>query len=318
MLNIYDLYVTRSKSELDYFNRVLHLLNFIELNDTFVQIVHLNFKYNDVIDFIKVSNQTMTAVIYNFGKNIKTNIEIIIYNLDDLIKLYIYRPGYNVFIYSGHSDGMYLIKKKVRLLRIEDFCELVFRVNNSKKADLMIFDCCLCGNIGALYVCYPFTNYILASTSYQSYFSVMETHNLYNKQDTLIYCKNIIKEIGSLEKTDHKSYDSNFTVYQMNEALFDFIQLVLQFKGQFNYSKSFVIDSAYYKDIECCFEELGINIIPLLNKFVLFNRYPKKKCGNHKLNKKKQSSIPSKLMIILKRPIHTDLKTKADIFLQLK
>ena len=116
-----------------------------------------------------------------------------------------------------------------------------------------------------------------------------------------------------MEKIEKDAYDSNYSVYAMNEFLLEFIQLVLQFKNEFNYRKSYVVDYSYYKDLECSFKELGIKVD--LSSFVMFNRYHKQKCGNRKLNKKKDYSIPSKLMIVLKRPIRTDLHTKADIFL---
>ena len=315
MLNIYDLYITRSKVELDYFYRLLHFLQFVELGTSYVQIVHLDFRNDEVVPNIRFTNTEMIARVYTFSKENKTLKTQIIYNLGDLINLYEYRSGTNVFVYTGHSDGMYLVKKKVRILRIEDFCELVYNVNKGKKADLIAFDCCLCGNIGTLYVCYPFTNYVLASTSYQSYLSILETHNVYKNNDIPLYVKSIIKEIGSLEKVEQNAYDSNFSLYSMNDSLLELVNLILQFKNQFNYKKSYVIDSAQYKDLECSFKELNINITPLLNKIVVFNRYPNKTCGNRKLSKKKDYSIPSKLMIILKRPIRTDLHTKADIFL---
>lgn len=313
MLNIYNLYITRSKYELSYLYKLLQFLSYIELNNTLVTIVHINFKYSDDVPNIKFNNKRMIANVYNFGTTFNKT-EVVIYNLNDLIKLYNKpKPGKVIFVYTGHSDGMYLIKKKVRLLRIEDFCELVYQVNDSQKADLIIFDCCLCGNIGALYVCYPFTNYVIASTSYQSYLSMLQTQNLYRSDKDF---KDIIKEIGSLEKVDTEAYDTNYSLYEMNEHFLTFVNLTLNYKCQFNYNKSYVIDSAKYKDIECCFKELCINVTPLLNKFVLFNRYHKTKCGNRKLNKKKDYSIPSKLMIVMKRPIKTNLPTKADIFLK--
>jgi len=313
-MNVYDLYITRSTPELKYFNKVLHFLNFAELD--YVQVVHLDFPCKAVVPNIKFYNTKMIANVYTFSKSEKTKKQFIIYNLEDLIKLYTFRSGTNVFVYSGHSDGMYLIKKKVRLLRIEDFCELVYRVNNSQKADLMIFDCCLCGNISALYICYPFTKYVLSSTSYQSYFSMMETQSVYKPKSSIVnYCKAIMKEMGSLEKTDTEAYDSALSLYEMNDYLLEFINLTLQFKDQFDYSKSYVIDASQYKDLECAFNELGINVTPLMDKFVILNKYHKQTCKNRKLSKKKNYSIPSKCMIILKRPIRTDLGTKGDIFL---
>jgi hypothetical protein len=315
-LNIYNLYITRSKPELEYFKKLVHFLSYVELKETHLQVVHLDFKSKDSIPNIKYNLTKMIATVYTFSSAERTVYQTVIYNLDNLISLYKHRSGPNVFIYTGHSDGMYLVKKKVRILRIEDFCELTFKVNKGVKADLMIFDCCLCGNIGALYLCYNFTNYVIGSTSYQSYLSLLHTHCAYRFNGNIVnYAKEIIKELGNKEKSDDQAYDSNFSLYSMNEHLLKLIDLVLQFKNRFDYRKSFVIDYSYYKDIECLFKELAMDINGLLDKIVVFNRYQKQKCINRKLHKKKDYSIPSKLMIVLKRPIRTDLGTSADIFL---
>ncbi len=57
MVNIYNLYITRNKLELEYFHRLVHFLSFVNLNDTVVQLVHLNFKSKDIIPNIKLNNQ---------------------------------------------------------------------------------------------------------------------------------------------------------------------------------------------------------------------------------------------------------------------
>lgn len=315
-MNIYSLYISRSKPELDYFYRILHTLQFTELKNTTVQMVHIDFRSNDNIPNIRFQNTEMTAFVYTFEPGKRQRTTVTIYNLDTLIGLYVYRPGTNVFIYSGHSDGMYLAKKKVRLLRIEDFCELSRFVNNNKKADLMIFDCCCCANIGTLYVCYNFTKYLMASTSYQSYLSVLETQSLYKSTtDIPKFVQGVIKELGSLEKIDHNAYDSNFCLYNLNETVLELVQLTMKYKYQFNYSKSYTNDYSQYKDLECAFKYIGINIKPLLDKIVVFSRYTKTNCRNRKVPKKKESSIPSSLTVILKRPIRTNVPTSADIFL---
>ncbi len=316
-MNIYSLYISRSKFELEYFYRVIHLLQFTELKSTTVQIVHIDFKSNQNVRNIKFYNTEMTAFVYTFTPTNHQRKTVVIYNLNDLIGLYKYFSGTNIFIYSGHSDGLYLAKKKVRILRVEDFCELVYRVNNKQKADLMIFDCCCCANIGTLYIAYNFTKYVMASTSYQSYLSVLETQSIYrSSKDIPRFVQNIIKEIGSLEKIDQAAYDSNFCLYILNEYLLELVKITLQYKNQFNYSKSYTIDSSKYKDLECSFKELGINIRPLLDKFVLFTRYHKTTCQNRKVSKKKEESIPSSLTVVLKRPVFTDITTQADIFLR--
>ena len=100
----------------------------------------------------------------------------------------------------------------------------------------------------------------------------------------------------------------------MNESVLELCNITFAYKDKFNYKKSFVIDSTKYKDLECCFNEIGIDINPILNKFVVLTRHTKQKCINKKLSKKKDYSIPSKLMIIPRRPTNNKLPTKGDIF----
>jgi hypothetical protein len=102
--------------------------------------------------------------------------KVVIYNFEDLVNLFKFEPNgmKNAFVYSGHSNGINLMKHNIRILRVEDFCELSYRTLK-QKADVLIFDCCLCGNIGTLYVCYDYTKYVLASSSYQSYLSILQT-----------------------------------------------------------------------------------------------------------------------------------------------
>jgi len=296
------------------------MLQFTDLKTTTVQIVHIDFKSNQIVPNIKFQNTEMTAFVYTFEPGNRQRRQTTIYNLDNLVDVYTYLPGTNVFVYSGHSDGMYFVKKKIRILRIEDFCELVYRVNNRQKADLMIFDCCCCANIGTLYTAYNFTKYLMASTSYQSYLSVLETQSMYKGATGGIpkFAEGLIKELGSLEKIDPNAYDSAFCLYHLNEAVLQLVELTLLNKDRFNYRKSYTIDSNKYKDLECSFMELGIDIKPLLNKIVEYTRYTKTDCRNRKISKKKETSTGSNLTIILKRHIRTKLTTTADIFFKKK
>ena len=79
-MNIYDLYITRCKSELDYFYKLVHFLSYIELNDTFLQLVHLDFRYNSVVPNIKLNNSEIFAHVYTFSKNEKKVYKTVIYN----------------------------------------------------------------------------------------------------------------------------------------------------------------------------------------------------------------------------------------------
>jgi len=123
---------------------------------------------------------------------------------------------------------------------------------------------------------------------------------------------NVVKELSDLERVTKNAYSSDYSVYEMNENVLQLTELVLNY--DLNKCKNFVIDSTKYLDLECCFLKLGKNISKLLDSFVVFNMYHKKTCMNKHVNKKTQHSIPSRLMIITKRPVNYSLETKGDIF----
>ena len=309
-MNIYSLYVTRSREEREYFFKILKSIK----NN--VQIVHLDFKYTDSVFNMKFYKQSINAVKYTFKNKILTKKTTVIYDFDDLVRLYNRLPGKNVFIYSGHSDGMYLVKHNIRLLRIEDFGDLIFKVLG-KKTDLIIFDCCLCGNIGCLSICKDYTDYVIASTSYWSYLSVLETPSLYSEtSDTLLLAKNVVNELIQIEENTKNAYNTDFCLYEMNDSLNNLIDLVLKYKDSFNLKKSYVMEKSYYKDIECEFKEnFNIDISSILKRFIRFQRFPIKKCRDTPVSKNANKSAPSSIIIILKRPIH-EIPTRADIFLK--
>ena len=308
-MNIYSLYVTRSREEKKYFYKTI---DFIGQNnfDNNIQIVYLDFKYTDSYENLITNTKPFKAQVYQGAKLIKS---VIIHNLSELIGLYSSpkngKP--NVFMYSGHSDGIYLRKKSLRLLRIEDFCTIISSVLN-KKADLIIYDCCLCGNINCLSVSYPYADDIIASSSYWSYMSVLDTYSLFKVTKPEHY-KDIIKEIMHLEKTEKDVYVTDFVLYHMNEAFLEFAKMVLEYKNYFDLKKSYVIDQSYYKDIQCEFKDLGEIVTNFFNKFILFQRFHVRKCRNRKISKKSDTSWPSGLLIILKRPMKS-IPTKGDVF----
>ena len=317
-MNIFSLYVSRSQEEYRYFQQIIKKIesNVIENN---VQIIHLLFKYNQKIDFIKFHNQPINASIYHFNslKNESNSFfNTIIYNLDDLIKLYnVPLNGKNIFIYSGHGDGVYLKKGKIKLLRTEDFIEIVQLTVG--KADLIIFDCCLQGNINCLNICYNYTKYLIASTSYQSDISILITKSIFKNDNVSIlnFAKNVLMEEIQIESSTKMAYLTDFVIYEMNEYLIKLIQLTLNNLKYFDFHKSNVINFLYYKDIYCCFKDKFIDINPLLDKFVKFQRYkPNTICTTKKLKKKNNYSIASKLMIVLKNPTRIQIPTLSDIF----
>jgi len=323
-LNIFNIYVTRSREERNYFKKITEFIKKINDSTSFIQIVHLDFKYNQVVKNMKYFRQKMVVTVYNkfvYNKFVYNNsvYQKIIYNLDDLINIFTVpqNNNKNIFIYTGHGNGIYLMKKNVRPLRTEDFCEIIERT--VKKADLVIYDCCLQGNIACLTITYPFAKYVIASTSYQSYISVLITNNLYLFNGNFLdYCKNILQELSIKEPLQTHTYKTDFVLYEMNENVLKIAELVLKYKHLFNYHKSYVIDYNYYKDLHCAFKELKIDIDPLLNSIVKYQRYHQTKCVNKVINKKANKSSGSKLLIVLKSPIKNGLPTQSDKFLMKK
>ena len=305
-MNIYSLYITRSHDELKYFNKIL---DFIKQFNNY-QIVHLHFKSNDRCSNLTINKKNINVSIYTPEQSVDRKIK----SLNNLIKCYQHKDGKSIWIYSGHSDGMYLKKKNIKILRIEDFCKIIQNITGT--ADLMILDCCLCGNINCLSICYQFTDYLIASTSYQSMISFLYIKELYqNNLNIVSLGKQLIKSAISLEnKNLSKSFPSAFILYHLNETLLQFFYMVMYFKHLFKSLTNYVIDKKYYKDIECCFKELGFDISGILKEIIIYQRYPRQICRNKTLPKNADYSIPSRIMIVTKRPCK-NITTDSDCFL---
>ena len=207
------------------------------------------------------------------------------------------------------------MKHNIRILRVEDFCELSYRTLK-EKADVIIFDCCLCGNISVLNIALPFAKYLIASSSYWSYLSILHCPELYythgDFKQTLI---NSIQSFIVMEENTKKTFVTNVMLYELNDSVKEFVNMVLLYKSKFN-GGNYIIDKPYYKDIYCVFKDLGINIQGLLDKFVLFKRFIVKKCNRRTKSPKAKNSWPSELSIILKNPIKDPFDPEALLFFQ--
>ena len=294
-MNIHSLYVTRSKSERDYFYK---LLDFIRDKPN-IKIVHLDFNYSDTIGNLKENTKPIKATVYNNKHLFKTN--IITFN--DLVRLFEFKDNSlpNAFVYSGHSNGLVLMKHNIRILTIEDFCEISFKILR-KKADVFIFDCCLCGNISVLNAVKHSTKYVIASSSYWSELSILHTHSIFESNDLQSVLVNAIKEFIYNEEHHKNSFTTDVMLYSINSSLSELINLVLKHKNTFT-SKDYIIDKRYYKDLYCLFKGIGIDIQDLLDKIVLFKRFEVNNCHSRVKSKKANSSWPSELSIILKNPL---------------
>ena len=90
----------------------------------------------------------LDAKVVTFKEN-KTLIRPIkVSNIDDIAEIYKKNCIYNrnIFVYSGHSDGLFLIHKKIHLFSLKNFMEII-RKSISKKADIVFGDACLLGKV---------------------------------------------------------------------------------------------------------------------------------------------------------------------------
>ena len=315
MTNVYAIYVCITKFERDYFNKILLFLE--KIDKISLQLVLLNFKYNAKVNLLAYNNVPIKATFYNYHDGSKEVSEINITNLESISKIYTPKyDGLNVFLYSGHGNGLHLVKNKIKILRTEDIAHLCWDILK-QKADLIVFDCCLEATISTLNICYNYTKYLVATSSYHSYESYLMTQSIYksSNNDIIEYSISFIEEFIQTEQKNKKDTVSSINLYQMNETVPDFVNMVMKYKDSFKAKKSFVIDKTYYKDLECAFKELGINILPILQKFVIYQRLHKDHCINRIRSKMSNKSNPSNLMIVLKNPIR-DISSLSDIWLK--
>lgn len=294
MNNIYSLYVTTTKDEREYFYM---LIDKIRLFKNFITIVHLDFYFNDTVKNININKKKLSYTKYSFNNRVLHVKTGFIVNLQDLVNCFESTQGNNIFMYSGHSNGIYLMRHNIRLLTIQDFCGLVYGVLK-KKADLIIFDCCLCGNINCLSICKGYTDYVIASSGYWSELSMLQTKSIYSSRNY----KDIITEMISLENNNNDNFITNYVLYNLNKYFDNLVSLTLKYKDQFK-SKSYVIDKVYYKDLECCFKDLGIDIRDILGKIIEYQRFKVHKCHSVKKSSKASKSYPSSMFIILRSPV---------------
>jgi hypothetical protein len=318
-MNVHSLYITRSKGEREYFYNLLEYIR--KFSDNYIKIIHLDFNWDDTVSNIKFNEHRIIADVYTGPKpGESTNFileTVVIYNFENLVNLFKFEPNgmKNAFVYSGHSNGINLMKHNIRILRVEDFCELSYRTLK-QKADVIIFDCCLCGNISVLNIALPFAEYLIASSSYWSHLSILHCPELYYpSQEFVETLLNAIMCFIYIEKNTKKTFTTNVVLYHLNDSVKELVDMVLLYKNEIN-GCNYVIDKRYYKDIYCVFKDLGINIQNLLNKFVLFKRFDVKKCNRKIKSKKANNSWPSELSIILKNPTKDSPEPKASLFFQ--
>jgi hypothetical protein len=223
--------------------------------------------------------------------------------------------GKNIFIYSGHSDGLLFGDKHIYVLNLQDFREIILKTLG-KKCDLIICDACLLGNINALETFKDTTRYIISSPNYYNYDSFLELKSLYLPPDDLYnFCKRIIDEYMEVQKKNFKSktFMISIGLYKMNSYLDKLIEIVHKYKDQFKNTCILNKKDDYYLDIGC-----EMNLVKDPEDFVRLNHVSEdtshhikdKKLFDQYLQKilvyerhyKISNQRNNKLLIILKKP----------------
>jgi hypothetical protein len=301
-LNIFDLYISFCKNDVKIFEKIIKKV--IEYhNGNPIIIIHFIFNKEDKVYNIKKMNQTIPCELIMIRDNICSRMNLFIETLEDIIDLFkinISNKGKNIFIYSGHSDGLILGHKHVYFISMDDFREIVVSVLG-KKCDLIWGDACLMGNIGTLNSLRDATKYLIASPMYYNYDSVLELKNLYRfpeKKDTdrlITYGKNMIDEYMKIQRKKfiYKYFMVNIVFYEMNSYVDKLVNIVLNHKDKFEYDLCSINKrDYYYVDILCVAKNINENKIKdYLDKIIKYKK--QYDIGNN---------LDSKLLIILREP----------------
>lgn len=291
-INIHNLYISFNEEDRVIFYEVLaDILKYNNNNN--IAIVHIKFNEGDVIDNINYIDKPLLAEVVTIKKNklfIKQTEIVNINNIIDIFKKNCVHSR-NIFVYSGHSDGLYLIHKKIHILSLKNFMEIIQK-SICKKADLIIGDACLLGNIGSLKICKNYSKYMISSPAYYGYVSMMSMQNLYKFTNLVTYGKNIIDEYAIIQKSSF-----NVVLYELkNKNLQDIIDIVKKEKDNIKY-KSCAINKKdyYYVNVECGLSQIKYKKLELfkqkLDSIIKYQKY--RILGNQ---------ITARLLIILKKP----------------
>ena len=260
--NIYSIFVTTSRSEYMYF-----IKNILKcLPETNYKLIHLHYNSN------RTDKKLLHFTVYP-RQAIKIDIVSIFKTLPPSDK--------NVFVYSGHSDGINMN----RVFRIDDFCEIISKTLDNRKADLVIFDSCLMGSIQCLYMCRHVAKYVMASPTYYDYASVLETKSIWKP---IVNGCRIIDEYCKL--VNSKVF-TNIVMYKMNTNLDKYISLLLKNLPTMKLV-SCLPNYSYYKDVS---NRSFVKYQGLCNP------------GSNRI---------TSLIIVLKKPLKNYLPSKSDIFMR--
>jgi hypothetical protein len=303
-INIYNLYISFN-NDIKIFNIIMDKMVKYQKNNNII-VIHLIFKPTDKIYNIKNYNKKINCEIIHLNNNNYSRYNTEIETLEDIIKIFKKnnKKGKNIFIYSGHSDGLLFVHKNINFLSLSEFAYIIKKVLG-KKCDLIIGDACLMGNISALNIFKDYTKYMVASPTYYNYESMLEMKKLYklpNKKEgeklMITYIKKIMDEYIRNAKIKFKAKDfmAHIVLYEMNNNIDKLTNLLLKYKDKFEYHKCAIYKKDfYYLDIICELKDKVPEKVKeakkYINNIVKYNRYYD--IGNN---------LYSKLIMILRKP----------------
>lgn len=229
-MNIYNLYISFSNQDYKVFQNILQKVNQnIGINN--LLIVHLDLSKRNKVRILKFENQQVQE---SFDQ---------VQSVQELVSLFQtkWNREYkkNIFIYSGHSDGIIISHHRMYVMNLADLSILIQSIRG-KIFDLFIADTCLLGSINALDKLRSCTKYVLASPSYCDYLSFLEAKYLYQSNASILkYVKNLVKEMILMYSKvfSEKSFMIHFCLYHLNSSLDKLIQVVQDNKKLFQIEK---------------------------------------------------------------------------------
>lgn len=301
-INIYDLYISFCKNDIKIFEKIIKKV--IEYhNGNPIIIIHFIFNKDDKIYNIKTLKEDIPCEIILIQDNQYSRTHLYIRDLTDIVTIFLQlqsEKGKNVFIYSGHSDGLILGYKHIYFISMDDFSEIILGVLG-KKCDLVWGDACLMGNISSLHSLKNATKYLIASPMYYNYDSVLELKNLYRyrEDDSMFdYSKRMIDEYmrNQRKKFIYKYFMVNIVLYEMNLYVSKLVNIIMKHKDRFEYDLcSMSKRDYYYLDILCALKQIDSKdkkkVKNYLDKIILYKK--QYDIGNN---------LDSKLLIILREP----------------
>lgn len=319
--NIYNLFMTFSKPDREYYYKIFRDVTFNN-KESNLCMIHIPFDHNDKIDNIEYEKKGRHVDIFYINSEQFIHENTTIKNLDDIAKIFKKNNifEHNVFVYSGHSDGLFFNHRNVLYMTINNYCDVIKKTIGSKPSDFLILDACLLGNLNLLNICNGFTKYIISAPSYYDMASIMSTPQIYmtNLGGNIEYGKKVINGyVKMLEKTfTIKKFPVNMVLYDLtnNSRLNAISKFITEHKYEIKHTCcSLNKNDRYHVDaikaiklLDKKYEKEGAKIIKKINNLVLYQKI---------INNNDENMI-SKLLIIMKKPNNYS-RTIGDIFFKI-